>query len=375
MIRSFLVAALAASASASALPQVPREKLYTIEVAPGITQVVTIAGKQQLRKEGKNFIDITNHPNLSSTSGIQRVKPAKAAAAGFPAEVAHADDVNALLSSLDKANLETTLKTYSDFETRYYLSDTGVQASEWLLEQVQGVVSASGIDGATAEAFPHEDFDQVSIIAKIPGKAASTVVVGAHLDSVNGADETGRSPGADDNGSGTVTLLEALRVVVSDPKIAAGENENTIEFHWYAGEEAGLLGSADVWDQYASESVDVKAYLNQDMTGWAPPGEVGEFGVILDFVDEGLTNFTRLVLDAYTTIPAVETQCGYACSDHASANNAGYPSAFIFEAAADNTSPYIHTEDDAYDTVSFDHILEHAKLVTGFVYELAFATL
>lgn len=103
---------------------------------------------------------------------------------------------------------------------------------------------------------------------------------------------------ADDNGSGTVTLLEALRVILSDAKIAAGENKNAIEFHWYAGEEGGLLGSADVWDQYATDRVDVKAYLNQDMTGWAPPGEVGEFGLILDFVDEGLTNFTRLVLDA-----------------------------------------------------------------------------
>ena len=76
----------------------------------------------------------------------------------------------------------------------------------------------------------------------------------------------------------------------------------------------------------------------------------------------------------YTTIPAVDSECGYACSDHASATNAGYPAVFIFEAAADNTSPYIHTDGDAYDTVSFDHILEHAKLVTGFVYELAFAT-
>lgn len=71
----------------------------------------------------------------------------------------------------------------------------------------------------------------------------------------------------------------------------------------------------------------------------------------------------------------MESECGYACSDHASVNNAGYPSAFVFEAAPDNTSPYTHTRDDAYDTVSFDHILEHAKLVTGFVYELAFATL
>lgn len=110
--------------------------------------------------------------------------------------MAYAEDVNALISTLDKTNLETTLQTYSDFETRYYLSDTGVQAAGWLLEQVQAVVAASNITGATVETFSHEDFEQISVIAKIPGKAASTVVVGAHLDSVNGADEFGRSPGA-----------------------------------------------------------------------------------------------------------------------------------------------------------------------------------
>ncbi|RYP66778.1 hypothetical protein DL770_008729 [Monosporascus sp. CRB-9-2] len=375
MIRSLLVAALAATTSA--LPNMAREKLYTIELAPGVTEVVTLAGKEQLKKgqqrkqEGKNFLDITNHPNLSSTSA----RPAKAAAAAFPEAVAFAEEVGALLGTLNRTNLETSLKTYSDFETRYYRSETGVEAARWLLDQVRATVEASGVEGASAEPFEHADFDQVSVIARIPGKSASAVVVGAHLDSINGADSFGRSPGADDNGSGTVTLLEALRVVLSDPKVAAGEHENTIEFHWYAGEEAGLLGSADIFDQYAAAGADVKAYLNQDMTGWAPPGEVGEFGVILDYVDAGLTEFTRLVLDAYTTIPAVDTRCGYACSDHASARAAGYPAAFIFEAAADNTSPYIHTANDAYDTISFDHVMEHARLVVGFVYELAFATL
>lgn len=51
-VHSLLVAGLAASASASTLPQNLREKLYTVELAPGITEVVTIAGKQKLRKVG-----------------------------------------------------------------------------------------------------------------------------------------------------------------------------------------------------------------------------------------------------------------------------------------------------------------------------------
>lgn len=77
----------------------------------------------------------------------------------------------------------------------------------------------------------------------------------------------------------------------------------------------------------------------------------------------------------YTEIGYVDTECGYGCSDHASATAAGYPSSFVIEAAMDETSPYIHTADDTLDTVSYEHMIEHAKLVTGYAYELAFAEL
>lgn len=183
----------------------------------------------------------------------------------------------------------------------------------------------------------------------------------------------GLTPDLDDNGSGSVTLLESLRVLLAAADI--GGLENTLEFHWYAAEEVGLLGSADIWDEYGAAGADVAAYLNQDMTGWAPPGEVGEFGMITDFTDNALTNYVRGIAEEYASIPVINGTCGYACSDHASADAAGYPAAFFFEAAPDNTSPYIHTAEDAYDTVSFDHILEHCKLVTGYMYELGFASL
>lgn len=65
-----------------------------------------------------------------------------------------------------------------------------------------------------------------------------------------------------------MTTLEAMRVLLSDPKIAAGEGINTLEFHWYSGEEGGLLGSADIFDAYSENKTVVKAMLQQDMTGF-----------------------------------------------------------------------------------------------------------
>lgn len=59
-------------------------------------------------------------------------------------------------------------------------------------------------------------------------------------------------------------------------------------------------------------------------------------------------------------------------SDHASATDAGFPSAYIFESPDAYSSPYIHTASDTISTVDFGHVLNHAKAGLGFVYELAF---
>lgn len=369
MFRHMLVAALAATSAALSVmrQEASQEELFTIELAPGVTQVVTEEQKWALKNEGKSFIDITNHPRLASSAtddGLVKI------AVTYPTSMSQTTTVEELIAKLSADNIEQTLTTFSDFYNRYYTSETGKDASDWLLEQVQATIDASDATGATAKAFEHS-WTQSSIIATIPGKSTDKIIVGAHLDSVNGGNRSGRAPGADDDGSGSMTTLEAFRVLLSDPKIAAGEGANTLEFQWYSGEEAGLLGSADIFDAYSADGEVVKAMLQQDMTGYGDK----PMGVITDRVDSALTEFIRKVIDEYAEIGYVDSECGYGCSDHASATAAGYPSAFVIEAAMEEISPYIHSADDTMETVSFAHMVEHAKLVVGYAYELIFAEL
>lgn len=70
----------------------------------------------------------------------------------------------------------------------------------------------------------------------------------------------------------------------------------------------------------------------------------------------------------------METKCGYACSDHASASRYGYPSAFVIESEFRNSNKKIHSTADLMKYLSFDHMLQHAKMSLAFVYELAFAS-
>lgn len=119
--------------------------------------------------------------------------------------------------------------------------------------------------------------------------------------------------------------------------------------------------------------------LNQDMTGYTAgytsAGLSPKFGVINDYVSASLTAFTKKVITAYTTTGFVDDKCGYACSDHASANRAGFPSVMIYESEMKYENPYIHTASDTINRLDFAHMLEHARLVVGFVVELGFAAL
>lgn len=236
-----------------------------------------------ISQNGQKFMDITSHPGLGTFRTASLTKPT------FPKGPVLQKELFPLLKNLSKSHMKDHLETFTSFYTRYYKSDYGRQSSEWLLKTVQGTIKEAGADkyGVYAEHFKHP-WGQNSVIATIPGKSNSTVVIGAHQDSINlflpsilGA------PGADDDGSGTVTILEALRVLLASKDIIKGKADNTIEFHWYAAEEGGLLGSQAIFSEYEKTGRDVKAMLQQDMTGFVQrtldAGEQECVGVITDF--------------------------------------------------------------------------------------------
>ncbi|KAL1606067.1 Leucine aminopeptidase 1 [Nothophoma quercina] len=345
---------------------------YLIELSPGETRWVTEDEKWALRRQNINFFDITHSDDLSALS--QQIAAEKVT---FPSKPAHNKTIVPLLKELEKDNMRTHLETFTSFHTRYYKSQYGAQSSAWLLKQVDGTLKDAGAKHASVKAFPHP-WGQSSIIATIPGKSNKTVVIGAHQDSINlFLPSILAAPGADDDGSGTVTILEALRVLLKSEDILKGEAENTVEFHWYSAEEGGLLGSQAIFQSYQKERRDVKAMLQQDMTGYVQKtidnGEPESVGVITDFVDPGLTDFIKEIITEYCDIPYILTKCGYACSDHASASKAGYPSAFVIESDFKYSDNKIHTTEDKIEYLSFDHMLQHARLTLGLAYELAFA--
>ena len=86
------------------------------------------------------------------------------------------------------------------------------------------------------------------------GDQNSVVMLGAHSDSVDAG------PGINDDGSGTVAILELAR------QLASFKVKQSIRFGWWSGEEEGLLGSNYyVASLSPEETKKVKLYLNFDM--------------------------------------------------------------------------------------------------------------
>ncbi|WWC64621.1 uncharacterized protein I303_107232 [Kwoniella dejecticola CBS 10117] len=323
--------------------------------------------KIEAKSKGRKFMDITETPTLGFSSYLL---PSTANARyTYPSPGNYSKPIKSIIKSLDIKHMKSFLKEFTSFRTRYYRSETGKQSQQFLLSKLKEISSSH--PGVTIKEFPHS-WGQNSIIARFEPasspKDLPIVIVGAHQDSANQWPFL-PAPGADDDGSGTTSSLEAFRALSH----ANFTPSHPVEFHYYSAEEGGLLGSQAVAKAYEDKGLKVLAMIQMDMTAWVKAGTKESVGVIQDYVDPELTKFVGKLVDEYLAIPAVETKCGYACSDHASFAKAGYQSAFAIESTFENSNHNIHTSGDTtnHPEFSFTHMREFSKLALAFAIELA----
>ncbi len=143
-----------------------------------------------------------------------------------------------------------------------------------------------------------------NLIAFKVGVQKPALVFGAHLDSVRGA------PGANDNASGTLAVLDIARRAVNTP---VGRSAWFLAFD---GEEDGLRGSRAFVSQNAELVRGLKAMLNFDMVG-----------VKVDPLRVGGT--PDLVRRAQAAVPTLGRLPDSDDSDHASFLQGGAPALFF----------------------------------------------
>ena len=196
-------------------------------------------------------------------------------------------------------------------------------------------------------------------IAEIRGteKPDEYIVLSAHFDSWDG------SSGATDNGTGTVTMMEAARIlkkVYPNPK-------RTIIVGLWGGEEQGLNGSRAFTEDNPHIVENLQALFNQDngtgrvvnisMEGFMGAGEF--FGRWLSQIPNEITQHIRLDL------PGTPRSGG---TDHASFVCHGAP-AFNLSALHWEYWNYTwHTNRDSFDKIVFDDLKNNATLTAMLAY-------
>ena len=285
--------------------------------------------------------------------------------------------VNPWLPQVNATNIYNTISTLSSYTNRYYTSTTGKSSAESIRTTWQNL--AGSRTDVTSELFTacSNCSTQPSVILTIRGSELpnEVVVLGAHLDSINGSaggSNTQVAPGADDDASGIATLTETLRIALA----SGWKPKRTVKFMGYAAEEVGLRGSNAIAQSFQAAGTNVYAVLQLDMTNYKP-STGSDMRLVTDYSNADVKTFLNNLFDTYMA-PLGMTRgtytCGYGCSDHASWTSAGYPAAIMFEGGG-STGYFsqIHSTGDtlANQGNSAANSAKFAKLALAFLGEAA----
>ena len=276
--------------------------------------------------------------------------------------------VNAMLPRIQEPGIHKTIVSLGNFVNRKYQCTTGVTSANWIKSRWQAI--AAGRPDITVDLYAHTGFPQPSVILTIPGSTLPTevVILGAHQDSIAGSGCSAVAPGEDDDASGIASLTEVLKVALR----MNYHPQRTVKFMAYAAEEGGLLGSAQIAAAYDAQNINVVGVMQLDMTNYK--GSIQDIWIYTDFTNPTQNTFMQNLVTTYLPgLTQSTSQCGYACSDHASWTQHGYPASLPFEAKFSEYDPFIHTSQDTIENCgnTANHAVKFSKLAAAYMAEVA----
>jgi photosystem II stability/assembly factor-like uncharacterized protein len=158
----------------------------------------------------------------------------------------------------------------SQTSNSYYLYgvDFADTQTGWVTGYMEILKSINGGQGWSSQYGNMEPINLLNVVATIEGVSYPDreYLITGHYDDVS-EDSYNWAPGADDNASGTVTLLAAASIL-KDYGLG-----NTVKFVAFAGEEQGLLGSEAYAQEAYNQGDSILGVLNFDMIAWDGNGD------------------------------------------------------------------------------------------------------
>lgn len=216
-----------------------------------------------------------------------------------------------------------------------------------------------------------EDVDSENVVAVLKGRSKPDeyIVISSHLDHIGVAPNGDVNNGADDDGSGTVAMLEIAQAFKKAADAGQGP-ERSIVFLHVTGEEKGLFGSEYYTDHPIFPLSQTVANLNIDMIGRIDPERKGNRNYIY------LIGSDKLSTDLHKLSEAVNKECCNIELDY-KFNDENDPNRFYYRSDhynfAKNNIPIIfyfngvhadyHQPSDEPDKINYDLLTNRAKLV------------
>lgn len=204
-----------------------------------------------------------------------------------------------------------------------------------------------------------------NVVADIPGseKPNEFVIFSAHLDSWNGPG----SQGAVDNGTGTMVMLEAARILMA----SGAKPKRTIRFVLWSGEEQGLLGSSGYVEKHADEMDRISAVFVDD-GGTNYQGGVSCLESQVPMIKQALAPMAAAFPDLPQTVNTVQALRGGG-SDHASFIAKGVPGFFFMETGRADYGLSWHTQYDRLEYAIPEYLVQSSTNSAVMAYNLACA--
>jgi hypothetical protein len=271
-----------------------------------------------------------------------------------------------------KDNSSTSFSTFfiqKDIATTIFPEIESESTSKSISTQLQLAIESS-----------NKQISSENVVAIIKGteKPEEYLIISSHLDHIGITKDGQVNNGADDDGSGTVALLEIAEAFKKASDAGKGPKRSIVFLH-VTGEEKGLLGSKYYTDYDPifplSQTV---ADLNIDMIGRIDPKRDGERNYIYligsdklstdlhNISEEANKKFMNIELD-YTYNDENDPNRFYYRSDHYNFVKNNIPIIFYFNGTHDD----YHAPSDTPDKINYDLLENRARLVFYTGWEVA----
>jgi len=263
--------------------------------------------------------------------------------------VSRNDIIIDMIQQLDESMILDYLEDLVAFGPRVTETTACEQAGEWIYTEFQSM----GLD-VRYHSWSNSGYDSENIEATLPGLDQTSdeiYIICGHYDSVPG------SPGADDDGSGTVATLAAAYIM------SQYSFNHTIRFVTFSGEEQGLLGSERYVQEAYSNGDNIVATLNVDMIGFAETENQGNNIKIYHNDDsDWLVDFTDDIADQYNeyiNLNVIPSGWSWG-SDHYYFWEYGYDALFYHEYEFNH---YYHSPQDTIENMNLTYDVKCSRLI------------